>query len=323
MQDFYPYGPPLDQIGPAYPDFPAPDNYHRINSRKKPSLAKKSLKARLGSLDEYGARERAVDVLPYPNKGLDYNANDEPTYVKWPNNYERMANIRFNREAQIGRSYGNRKSEPYEYNPREDAKLPKIVYENSYSPIQRTGKNRQAMAGYRIHEEHMPAYNNYQVRNRYAEEPKQRKKKVRYQDRRNPPMHEPDVIREINEQDNKKAGRKGKKLALKTMICRMCGLTIPEVDYELHSKSHQESVCLQSLDSIQNQEMPANKEELVRFKYSARTVPETCQICIDDFKQGIMVVCLPCLHKFHEKCILDWIDKASTCPSCQRTMFKA
>eukprot|EP00826_Nyctotherus_ovalis_P054442 TRINITY_DN7129_c0_g2_i2.p1 TRINITY_DN7129_c0_g2~~TRINITY_DN7129_c0_g2_i2.p1 ORF type:complete len:254 (+),score=35.11 TRINITY_DN7129_c0_g2_i2:532-1293(+) len=251
----------------------------------------------------------------------DYNAEDEATYVKRPDTYERMANIGFNREAQIGRSHGNRRSEPYEYKPKKDPKLSKILFENNYSPIQRITKNRQAMV------EHRPAYNNYQVRNRYAEEPRLYKRIPYYQDVKNPVIRKPNAMLEINEEDNKeavpkrKAKRKG--VELKTMICRMCGLTIPEVDYELHSKSHQDSVCLQSLDSIQSQEMPANKEELVRFKYSVRTTPETCQVCIDDFKQGTVVVCLPCLHKFHERCILDWANKAPTCPSCQRIMFKA
>jgi len=107
------------------------------------------------------------------------------------------------------------------------------------------------------------------------------------------------------------------------MICPMCGLKIPKVDYKLHSKSHEQSVYMKDLNTIQMQEMPKNKEELVRFKYSMRQTKEECEICASDFTEGEMMICLPCLHRFHEVCILKWADKSPTCPHCLKDMFKS
>jgi hypothetical protein len=37
---------------------------------------------------------------------------------------------------------------------------------------------------------------------------------------------------------------------------------------------------------------------------------KTCTICYDDFKSKEKVIALGCFHKFHDKCILEWL-KAS------------
>jgi uncharacterized membrane protein YgcG len=57
-----------------------------------------------------------------------------------------------------------------------------------------------------------------------------------------------------------------------------------------------------------------------------------CPICLDDFKtpfdkwteetvkaEGLQV--LRCGHAFHQKCVLDWIQKNSSCPICRTSVF--
>ena len=44
---------------------------------------------------------------------------------------------------------------------------------------------------------------------------------------------------------------------------------------------------------------------------------EPCTVCHDDFVAGITVVELPCLHCFHEDCILPWLETHNTCPVCR------
>ena len=44
-------------------------------------------------------------------------------------------------------------------------------------------------------------------------------------------------------------------------------------------------------------------------------LPETCAICMDEFKIGDSLVTCQCKKSFHTPCILDWAD---TCPNCIR-----
>jgi len=43
----------------------------------------------------------------------------------------------------------------------------------------------------------------------------------------------------------------------------------------------------------------------------------TCQICICEFESGENVMLLPCLHKYHEPCISEWLQKSDLCPMCK------
>ena len=44
---------------------------------------------------------------------------------------------------------------------------------------------------------------------------------------------------------------------------------------------------------------------------------ESCAICLDDLKTGNMVKALTCSHKFHEKCINNWLKQKLLCPLCK------
>lgn len=44
---------------------------------------------------------------------------------------------------------------------------------------------------------------------------------------------------------------------------------------------------------------------------------ESCAICLDDLKTGQMVKALACSHKFHEKCINNWLKQKLLCPLCK------
>lgn len=44
---------------------------------------------------------------------------------------------------------------------------------------------------------------------------------------------------------------------------------------------------------------------------------ESCAICLDDMKTGQMVKALRCSHKFHEKCINNWLKQKLLCPLCK------
>jgi len=57
---------------------------------------------------------------------------------------------------------------------------------------------------------------------------------------------------------------------------------------------------------------------LSAFKYEEiKGDEQKCAICIDVLKTGIMVKALQCSHKFHSKCINDWLKQKLICPLCK------
>ena len=43
----------------------------------------------------------------------------------------------------------------------------------------------------------------------------------------------------------------------------------------------------------------------------------TCAICLDDLDEGDRAKCLPCSHFFHSKCVVPWLLKHNSCPTCR------
>ena len=62
----------------------------------------------------------------------------------------------------------------------------------------------------------------------------------------------------------------------------------------------------------------ANEDHLPCRSGDAGTVGDECTICISPFENGEVLSCLPCDHRFHEECIVPWLDRSSTCPLCKR-----
>ncbi|PON57307.1 43kDa postsynaptic protein [Parasponia andersonii] len=57
--------------------------------------------------------------------------------------------------------------------------------------------------------------------------------------------------------------------------------------------------------------------EKVRFEGFGEN---NCVICLEEMLGGCEAVRLPCLHFYHEECILNWLKKSSICPLCRLTM---
>jgi hypothetical protein len=43
----------------------------------------------------------------------------------------------------------------------------------------------------------------------------------------------------------------------------------------------------------------------------------TCPICSEDFMEGHKELTLPCVHIFHEECVMPWLKDKKTCPMCR------
>ncbi|GAU30369.1 hypothetical protein TSUD_57800 [Trifolium subterraneum] len=82
-----------------------------------------------------------------------------------------------------------------------------------------------------------------------------------------------------------------------------------------------------------NQQVPTRRDNGGRFdakleRIIIQQVPTdseamTCSICLVDFSVGLEVFRLPspCLHVYHKDCILEWLDRSSTCPMCRRPVL--
>ena len=42
-----------------------------------------------------------------------------------------------------------------------------------------------------------------------------------------------------------------------------------------------------------------------------------CSVCLSDFAVGEELIVLPCLHRFHSECVLQWLERSVFCPICK------
>ena len=45
----------------------------------------------------------------------------------------------------------------------------------------------------------------------------------------------------------------------------------------------------------------------------------SCPVCLTDLSNDIME--MPCKHYFHKKCLLPWLNKTNSCPSCRHELL--
>ncbi|KAK1628702.1 hypothetical protein QYE76_003017 [Lolium multiflorum] len=47
------------------------------------------------------------------------------------------------------------------------------------------------------------------------------------------------------------------------------------------------------------------------------TLAAGCMICIEDFEAGDDLGVMPCSHRFHQSCLLEWLGRSHLCPCCR------
>lgn len=47
---------------------------------------------------------------------------------------------------------------------------------------------------------------------------------------------------------------------------------------------------------------------------------EKCVICLDRVMVGSEAVQMPCVHNYHEECIVNWLQRSNLCPLCRYPM---
>ena len=99
--------------------------------------------------------------------------------------------------------------------------------------------------------------------------------------------------------------------------CEYCGKDIDLKDYVEHAMKHEiEEVTPGNLDDI-----PLSPQDLPRIVYSGKGDDKICRICLMEYNEGDTLVYLTCVHRFHEECIMTWLDNKKECPICKKNGF--
>lgn len=88
--------------------------------------------------------------------------------------------------------------------------------------------------------------------------------------------------------------------------------------------THEELLSLGESVGTENKGLPADLiSRLPTFKYKAgflskkkKSENEVCVICYAEYKNGATVTALPCIHRFHSRCINRWLQLNKQCPVC-------
>ena len=84
--------------------------------------------------------------------------------------------------------------------------------------------------------------------------------------------------------------------------------------------SNETNITNNERERILNRIKERKKEKLLsiskktKYKKNKFLNVEDCRICLDKFIDKDEILILPCLHIFHLKCILHWIESKGTCP---------
>lgn len=77
----------------------------------------------------------------------------------------------------------------------------------------------------------------------------------------------------------------------------------------------------QNINDEQTKHLINQSKHPVCFKIeNVSTLPENnkrCVICMIDFENGENILCLPCIHFFHQPCIDKWFTYSDQCPQCK------
>jgi len=49
-------------------------------------------------------------------------------------------------------------------------------------------------------------------------------------------------------------------------------------------------------------------------------LPQSCAICLEEFREAAVVRCLPCRHIYHKHCIDQWLSQNPRCPLDRRAL---
>ena len=74
------------------------------------------------------------------------------------------------------------------------------------------------------------------------------------------------------------------------------------------------------LDKINNIILNKNLQinNSIEYKHTNKNSNNICIICLEDHELNDKIIILSCYHKFHKKCILEWLNNNPICPICRK-----
>ena len=69
-----------------------------------------------------------------------------------------------------------------------------------------------------------------------------------------------------------------------------------------------------------NNKRKRDEDDADEYKPSKKIKENRCSICLEDLNDDIMTT--SCGHTFHNNCINEWKNHASTCPICRKVIFE-
>ena len=77
--------------------------------------------------------------------------------------------------------------------------------------------------------------------------------------------------------------------------------------------------------NIGSYKYPKHESQLIKVKYIGKGGENECNICLEQYALDQAVIYLPCLHTYHDNCILEWLRKpheTPACPICQEKVYE-
>jgi len=102
-------------------------------------------------------------------------------------------------------------------------------------------------------------------------------------------------------------------LLLQMLNSRNQGMMMPfNINEEQLHQLEETGLSKEDIDSLSVVKYDAEKNK------NLSSDMKSCPICLDDFDDGVEVRFLWCLHRFHKKCIDQWLEKHTNCPICKK-----
>mmetsp|Transcript_20973 Transcript_20973/g.69964 ORF Transcript_20973/g.69964 Transcript_20973/m.69964 type:complete len:114 (+) Transcript_20973:194-535(+) len=73
----------------------------------------------------------------------------------------------------------------------------------------------------------------------------------------------------------------------------------------------------EGLTVVNFQGCPPEVLSRIRVEILQENEGEDCSICLSTIFQGNLMAILPCSHRFHEQCVLRWLNQSRACPYCR------
>ena len=83
----------------------------------------------------------------------------------------------------------------------------------------------------------------------------------------------------------------------------------------IHSCCRKEKCCRKNY--CENNSQIENYTRAWFIEIKKESLGDTCAICLSKKSFSKSVAVLPCGHRFHEECILEWLDEQPNCPICR------